>query len=406
MNRVADRAAQWAACALGLTIPISVALDNLLLALVLAGWLASGAWREKWDTVRGNPVVLAALFLYGLLLAGTLYGTPLPGDALTTLLKYKDLLWLPVFAWVFREAATRRRALHALAASIALLLAASYLVMADVIPHSAFIKGGSDVPSAAFPIVTKTRQTHGLLMAFGAFLFIQLVLAAASRRMRILWAVLAAAAVANATLVVPSATGYVVLGALALYLGYVIIGWRGFTAATAAVALAAAVLMVVPGPFQERVLSIRNEIGQWQPGLADENSSVGLRIEFYRVSLEVAKDRPLLGHGTGSFAAAYADKLKGQQAILTKNPHNEYLNWLVQLGLVGLSALLYLFVTHWRTALRLATPLERHLARGVLLAMAVGCFFNSWLMDHTEGLLYLWLTGMLFAGLRSPDERA
>jgi hypothetical protein len=32
--------------------------------------------------------------------------------------------------------------------------------------------------------------------------------------------------------------------------------------------------------------------------------------------------------------------------------------------------------------------------------MAVGCLFNSWLMDHTEGLLFAWLTGVLFAGHR------
>jgi hypothetical protein len=36
--------------------------------------------------------------------------------------------------------------------------------------------------------------------------------------------------------------------------------------------------------------------------------------------------------------------------------------------------------------------------------MMVGCLFNSWLMDHTEGLLYVWLTGLLFAGLKSPES--
>jgi len=44
------------------------------------------------------------------------------------------------------------------------------------------------------------------------------------------------------------------------------------------------------------------------------------------------------------------------------------------------------------------------MALGLLLAMIVGCLFNSWLMDHTEGLLYAWLTGVLFAGLESPRK--
>jgi O-antigen ligase len=73
---------------------------------------------------------------------------------------------------------------------------------------------------------------------------------------------------------------------------------------------------------------------------------------------------------------------------------------LVQLGLLGLAGLLFLFVTHWRLSPDLATPLESHLARALLLTMAVGCLFNSWLLDHTEGLLFAWLTGVLFAGYR------
>jgi O-antigen ligase len=398
VNQFAGRAAQWAAIALGFSIPISTALDNLLLAVVLVGWLASGAWRDKWDAVRTNRVALAALWLYVLLLAGTLHGSATPGDVKAILVKYLDLLWIPILAWVFREAAARKRALYALAVSLVLVLLTSFFLMADILPDTSFIKGDS-----GDPYVMKTRQTHGLLMALGAFLFLQLALGATSPRTRILWSVLAALAAANGTLVVPGATGYIILGVLALYLGHVWRGWRGIAAAVGAVSVAVAVLMTVPGPFQERVLRIRSEIAQWQPGAAELGYSTRQRLEFYRVSLEIAKDRPLLGHGTGSFTSAYAEKVKGQRAMLTRNPHNEYLHWLVQLGVVGLAALLYLFWTHWRLAPSLAHPLERELARGLVLAMAVGCLFNSWLMDHTEGLLYVWLTGLLFAGLKSPE---
>jgi O-antigen ligase len=395
INHAAGRTAQWAAIALGLSIPISTALDNLLLAVVLAGWLASGAWRMKWDAVRGNRIALAALALYGLLLAGTLYGTPAPGEVRATLAKYLDLLWIPILAWLFREGAMRERALYALAASLALVLATSFLLMADVIPHAPFLKG-----DPSYPVALKTRQTHGLLMAFGAFLYAQLALAAVARLTRILWCVLALLAAANGLLVVPGATGYLVLGTLALYLGFVWKGWRGIAAAAAAAAIAGSLLMTLPGPFSERVHLIRAEIAQWRPGIPNALSSTGTRIEFYRLSIEIVKDRPLLGHGTGAFASSYAEKTKSQVALPTRNPHNEYLHMLVQLGLVGLAALLYLFWTHWRLAPMLATPLSRHLARGLILTIAVGCLFNSWLMDHTEGLLYAWLTGLLFAEQR------
>jgi O-antigen ligase len=395
----ADRTAQWAAIALGFSIPLSTALDNVLLVFVVGGWLASGAWGEKRDAIRGNRVALAALALFGLLLLGALYGERNPGDTALTLRKYLDLLWIPILVWLFRDPTMRLRALRALAASLALVLVMSFLIVADVIPEADFLTGNS-----SYPVVFKGRQTHGPLMAFGAFLYVQFALAATAARMRVLWLVLAALALINGTLVVQGATGYLVFGALGLYLGYGWRGWKGLGWAAGAAAGAFTLLVLLPGPFQARVARVQSEIAQWQPGVPDGNSSVGTRIEFYRVTVAIVKDRPLLGHGTGSFASAYAEKTKGQNALPTRNPHNEYLLIMVQLGLVGLAVLLYLFWTQWRLAPRLATPLEWHLARGLVLAMAVGCLFNSWLLDHTEGLLYAWLTGLLLAGL-NPVSR-
>ncbi|MGH8700752.1 MAG: O-antigen ligase family protein [Burkholderiales bacterium] len=400
VRSTADRTAQWAAIALGFSIPLSVALDNVLLAVVAAGWLASGAWADKWEAIRGNRVALAALALFGLLLAGTLYGERNPGDASLYLGKYLDLLFIPVFASVLREEPARRRALHALAAGLAVVLALSYLLRFGGIPRSDIF-----AVDASYAVVFKTRQTHNLLMALGAFLFARLALAASTRRLRLIWAALALLAAANVTLIVQGATGYLVLGALVLYLGYGFRGWWGLAWAIGAAAALVLALTLMPGPFQQRIAQIRSEISQWHPGTPTVASSVGTRLEFYRLTFGIAREHPLLGSGTGSFPKAYADATRGQAALPSRNPHNEYLHMTVQLGLVGLLALLYLFWSHWRLAPRLASPLESHLARGLLLTIAIGCLFNSLLLDHTEGLLYAWLTGVLFAGLQSPGKQ-
>jgi O-antigen ligase len=398
VSRKADRTAQWAAVALGISIPISTALDGVLLALVLAGWLVSGAWRAKWEAGRGNPVAVAALALFALLLLGTLYGERNPGDAAVTLRKYLDLMWIPMLVWVLRDPLMRGRALYALAASLALVLLMSFLTMADVIPKSGVLAGDS-----GYPVVLKGRQTHGPLMAFGAFLYFQFALGAATPPMRVLWLGLAALALINGTLVVQGVTGYLVFATLALYLGYLSKGWRGLAGVAAIAVAVVTVLVLTPGAFQARIARVQSEIAQWRPGAVDGLSSAGTRLEYYRVSAAIVLDRPLLGHGTGSFTRAFADKTRDAAAPPTRNPHNEYLHLMVQLGLVGLAALLYLFVTQWRLAPGLASPLEFRLARGLIVMMAVGCLFNSWLMDHTEGLFYAWLTGLLFAGLESRE---
>jgi hypothetical protein len=60
----------------------------------------------------------------------------------------------------------------------------------------------------------------------------------------------------------------------------------------------------------------------------------------------------------------------------------------VQSGLVGLALLLCLFVRQFILAPRLENPPETHLARDLDTTMVVGCLFDSFLLDHTEGLFY------------------
>ena len=113
------------------------------------------------------------------------------------------------------------------------------------------------------------------------------------------------------------------------------------------------------------------------------------------------REHPWVGVGTGGFPRAYARHVEGTPLAPSRNPHNEFLHLAVQLGAIGLAAFLWLLATQWRLSGRLASAPETHLARALVLTMVTGCLFNSLLLDHTEGLLYAWLTGVLYAGLKS-----
>jgi O-antigen ligase len=130
-----------------------------------------------------------------------------------------------------------------------------------------------------------------------------------------------------------------------------------------------------------------------------------MRPESWRNSLEIVKRNPLIGVGTGGFAAAYAKQVEGTSMMPVGQPENQYLLTTVQLGVVGLAVLLALFAVQWSLASRLATRTDTNLARGLVITIAVGCMFNSFLLDHTEALFYAWLSGVLYAGLRPAGER-
>ncbi|MBI2295926.1 MAG: O-antigen ligase family protein [Betaproteobacteria bacterium] len=394
----ADRTGRWVAIAIGFSIPISVALDNVLLAAVFVCFCLGGRYRPKWDAIRTNPLSIAALALFALLTAGALYGEAGAKESARYLAKYLDLLFLPLFVFLFRGADDRRLGLHALAGALLATILLSFALYAGI------PRPGWFVHNTVYPVVFKHNLTHAVLVAFGAFVFFQFALAARTTVARALWGIAAALSVINVAFVVPGRTGYLVLGVLALYSGYALWRRRGLIVMFAVVGLSLAVAYAGSDLLRERIDRAVREYSAWTSSkVADPASSVGLRLEFYRVSLEIVRDHPLIGVGTGGFPKAYAEKARGPSPFEVRNPHNEYLLIAVQTGFLGLALLLNLFWQQWRLATRLATPLETHLARGLVLTIAVGSLFNSLLLDHTEGLLYAWMTGLLYAGLQSPE---
>ena len=389
----ADACARAFAIALGFSIPISVALDNILLVLLLVSWLASGGFREKFAAIKANPVALAALLLFGLLTLGLVYGTRNAGDSLRYWGKYGDLLFVPLFVTLFRSKQMREDGLRALGGALILSLIVSFIA------HTGLLFGNSLVPpnSADAPVGFKYSITHSVLMAFGAFAFVLVARYTASRAARVALIGLALIAACNVLFIVFSRTGYVVLAALMLYFFVTQFRWRGLIAGTTLGVILFGGAYYGSDMFQQRTNLAVSEMRDWRPD-SPATSSIGMRMEFYRSSMSIILEHPLFGAGTGSFPAVYAATVAGKHMEDTVNPHNEYLLIAIQIGLVGLASLIGLFSIQWRLAARLE-PLYRDLARGLVLVFVIGCLFNSLLLDHTEGLLFAWATGLLFAGL-------
>jgi O-antigen ligase len=129
-----------------------------------------------------------------------------------------------------------------------------------------------------------------------------------------------------------------------------------------------------------------------------ERTSQGERVEFYRKSLALFEQRPLSGHGTGSLKAETERMASGASTDLgrmtTRNPHNEFIMWAVQLGLPGLLA----FVAFCALVLRgsfAGPPLSGMMLRGAWVVFTTGCLMNSLLLDHLEGHAWVLAVGML-----------
>lgn len=383
----------WSTVAIGASIPISIAADNTFLAVMLLAWLAGRQFRDKLQLALSHPVCRAALALFAVLVAGCFYGTANPVDAKSYLLKYLDLALIPLLAWSFLCARHRELGVRMLAAGLSVVLILSCALKAGLLPPNPWMHG-----TAESPVVFKLRLTQNILMAFAAFLFAWLHCSAVTREMKTVWAGLCALAVVNITMMVEGVTGYILLVTLLLLFGWQRAKIRGIGIAILAACVALALLATVPGPMQTRLNGVVSEI-KTESGDRPATTSTGFRLEFYRNTLELIKKHPVAGTGTGSFPTVYADQVRGSGQNLSRNPHNEFMLLTVQTGIFGLGAFLWLLWQQWRYAPQLPTPMERGLAQGLVVTMVIVGMLNSALLDHTEGLLYAWLTALLYAGL-------
>lgn len=394
---------------IGLSIPISVALDNVLLAIVLLGMSFNA--RAVWQMVIQHPVARAAWLLFGVLLLAVFYGATPWREATGVLAKYLDLAFVPLFMILLSGETTRRWAQYAFLAAMGLTLLLSYLVGLKLLPVQPWM---SVFATADNPVIFHSYITQNNMMAFATFIALLKLREGASVLLRTAWGLFAGLALVNVLFMAQGRTGYLILLALLGWFAWATLarylhqrgkawGWRQAAAMLSVFfAVALAVFFLSPR-LHDRVSLVAGEFKVWQPNQEDMSSSTGTRLNFYYNAIQIVASHPLTGVGTGGFEAAFTQQIKGTNLATTPNPHNEYLLLAGQTGVAGLALLLYLFYTLWRNAPLLDTAFAQDAARGLVLAYLVNCAFNSALHDHADGLFFAFMTAVLFANLKVAE---
>ena len=171
--------------------------------------------------------------------------------------------------------------------------------------------------------------------------------------------------------------------------------------------LVAAAISVVSPKVQDRIRLVWIESVNYQHS-GDIESSSGERLNYWNRSLQAVAERPILGYGVGSWNMQY-NRLEGGKGRLHTyqilNPHQEYLLWMVEAGVLGLVLLLYLFACVTRDTHQMGQS-ERHAATSVLAVIVLSCLFNSTLFDAQIGDFLCVALGLCLAlGLRNTDQR-
>jgi O-antigen ligase/GR25 family glycosyltransferase involved in LPS biosynthesis len=393
--------ARWAAALTAIGAFVVTGLASAAAGVMVLALLAAPSRWTRLKHAFWQPLGQASLLLFIVLGVATLWS---PLDAKTALrdwIGWRHLLWL-FFALALFETRRARVTFAALfvaaAAPTAAVSIGAWLTETTV--HAD--------PVAPF-VVFRNHVTQG--MAFAAALLFAVLLAlrpSTSRRWRALaWI---AAAVLGVALVAatPGRSGYVVLVVVAL--AVVLTQWRGkvrlLAAAGVLVALAAIAYTspLVLGRFERGLEELR------EARRSQELTSMGVRVVIWGNTRELIAAAPLLGHGMGSFPSEYARVAAkngaGWRATPSDDPHNQYLYFLAETGLLGLAAFGWWLLAAVRQP---ATAPFRTAGLALLLAWCLTSLFSSHFRTFNEGHMIMLFLGALLsreAVLQAPSTRS
>jgi O-antigen ligase len=224
---------------------------------------------------------------------------------------------------------------------------------------------------------------------FAACAFGLIALAAERRRAptRLLLVLVAAAFIVNILYVATARTTLVVMAVLLLLLGLRQFGWKGAFGALLAGGMLAGAAWASSPYLRERVSQAIEEVRTFSNG--EVITPVGLRLEYWRKSRAFVAEAPLVGHGTGTIPKLFRRDVTADTnpQLPTTNPHNQILTVMLQIGLVGTTALLAMWIAH--LALFGERTLVAWLGLVVVAQNIVGSLFNSYLFDFSQGWLYV-----------------
>ena len=421
---LADRLRIASAFLIGLTMPISVSFSEIFSVLGFLVLLAEWQPAENWRQLRGDPVAWAALGLFAMLGLGTLYSTaPLP-EAVRSWFRYRELLYLPLFMLICRDARARKAGLYGFLAGIVLILAVGTTPLYRPLAKAV----GAVIGRTPYDSAFGSYITEGMLVALGTYFFtIEAIRRPEHRKIAIVfiaWGLL------YALFLNTGRTGYVVLFIAALMLLAQLAPRRLWLPGAAVILVAAAAFIFLSPRMHERMIgmsralehgggqdtSIRKqqpvnpnaplELGQVRgvDAASLAASSANTRLEFLRLGGEAFLRHPILGTGTGSFNRTYEALAAEHHTLPTHNPHNEYLLIAIQMGAVGLAALVAFFIILWRRTGSL--PIwEARQGQVLVLCFAVACLFNSLLMDHKDGHSFAFLVSLFFSGVPPREDQ-
>lgn len=377
----------------GFTIALSVSIPSIIFVVMLLLWLYEGNFSKKLETIKKNPIAYAFLAYF--------------------LIHIIALLWTSDFAWglhiikkqwkilTFLFFITIAKKEHIKYYIIAFLLSMS---LSEVLSYGIWFEiikpfhGGSIENPTPF----MGHISYNPFLAFAAYLLAYFLLFTDNKS-------LFQKAISLIFLITITVNMFITggrSGQVGYFVVMVILAIQYFKKDIFKIFLTLAILMPsifyiaysTNAQFKQRFNAAIENAKNYKK---NPNTSVGLRLTFLFNSIDIIKENPIIGVGTGDFPQEYKkmNTKNTPKACTITQPHDMYILVLVQTGIVGLITLLAIFYMQINSSfikteyyqIRLALPL-------LFLVIMLG---ESYLLIHQTTLLFAYFSSFLYKDYES-----
>lgn len=375
-----------------LFFPVGVMYAGVML-FVLA-FLLSGDFQSKWRTAKSSPLFAPVLGLSIVSIGAALLLERPAGEFWPAFAHYQIYLFLLLFISI-GGGAWQRNAVTAFFAGTVLAATFFYLHFLHQLPALTVFRSYIDYEGNKSILL-------GILLGIAAPWMLYDAIAHPERRhvgarlFAFLYVALAALLLAK------TRTGILIFLLLCL-----LIGAKHLTLSkrSAALLLVAACALGLTFTFAEgpaaRARGTFNDIAAFTQN--KQVSDAGIRLDLYRATMQIIHDQPLTGHGIGTWLTQFRQRVKGQSIETHTTPHNDYLLYASEIGLIGVAALLWILLGQLALAWKIGG--EQGMWLGMLgVAVMVGGLFNAILRDALFGMAFMILLAIPLAGVTGTKE--
>jgi O-antigen ligase len=181
--------------------------------------------------------------------------------------------------------------------------------------------------------------------------------------------------------------------------------WRfklGFLIGVVIFCVAIILLPMISSTVKMGIANAQSDLMAFTQGYRE--TSLGLRLTWYEETAKMVMNKPFLGYGTGSFTEAYQKYSAYSTGLLaTENPHNDYIFFAIQLGVIGPCLLLFLLLAAVFQA-RHVDIVPRVIIYVFLASMMLASLVNSFFTDNITNAAFILILTALLGGSKQVAD--